>query len=85
MKDQSESTTTVPELGCDALLAYKRRLFATAEETTIGGDGMFAGMKVKTLTLPLPEGVIGLLGDTPENAVFVKANVKADPAREKTL
>ena len=66
------------EVGSDALLSYKRLLFETAEECDIGGDGMFAGMKLKVVTKPLPPGVIGLLGTTLENAVFIKDNDQTD-------
>ena len=63
-----------PEVGSDALLSYKRLLFETAEERDIGGDGTFAGMKLKVLTMPLPPGVIGLFGATPENSIFIRDN-----------
>lgn len=59
------------------LADYKRLLFASSREEVLPtGDGMFCGMKIRVLTLPLPPGVIGMIGDknNPEKAIFLSAN-----------
>ena len=61
----------------DLLADYKRVLFATSREEQLPtSDGMFCGMKIKVLTLPLPAGIIGMVGDPnrPEEAIFISAN-----------
>jgi len=61
-------------ISSDLLADYKRALFATSEKKTMPGNGMFGGMEINVLTLPLPDGVVGLYGlaSDPENAVFLK-------------